>query len=196
MSTEKEKMARQFLERICEEVWHRGNLDVIDDLFAPACVVHDQHTPPGGEPRSPERIKSSAAKFREAFPDVRIHIDAVVASSEGGEASIAYHYRLAGTNLGRLYTLAPTGRRVNITGMSILRLAGGKIVETWDSNDALTMMRQLDFIAPKHPKGTGPVSRPAPPPRPARRNTFANSNGWTDLAMLAAFFLGWSIGDD
>ncbi|HET7478360.1 MAG TPA: ester cyclase [Rubrobacteraceae bacterium] len=195
MPAEKEHMAREFLERMCEEVWGRGNLDVIDDLFAPACVVHDHHTPPGGEQRSPERLKSSAAKFREAFPDLHVDIGAIVVSSEGVEARISYHYRLTATHLGRLHAIAPTGRQVNITGMSMMRLAGDRIVESWESSDTLTMMRQLDLIVPKPQKAPGLFSRPAPP-RPSRRSSLSNGNGWNDLAMLAAFLLGWSIGDD
>jgi predicted ester cyclase len=42
--------------------------------------------------------------------------------------------------------IAPTGRRVSIAGMTIDRLADGKIAESWDNYDAMGMMQQLGVI--------------------------------------------------
>jgi predicted ester cyclase len=42
--------------------------------------------------------------------------------------------------------IAPTGRRVTLTGIEILRIAGGKIAERWAEDNGLSLMRQLGAI--------------------------------------------------
>jgi predicted ester cyclase len=39
--------------------------------------------------------------------------------------------------------ILPTGNQVTVQGISIERISGGKIVETWDYYDALGMMQQI-----------------------------------------------------
>jgi predicted ester cyclase len=43
-------------------------------------------------------------------------------------------------------SIAATGRQVTLSGMSIHRIVGGKITETWNNYDALTLLEQLGFL--------------------------------------------------
>jgi predicted ester cyclase len=44
--------------------------------------------------------------------------------------------------------IAPTGKQVTVTGLTIGHYAGGKLVEAWDNWDALGMLQQLGVIPP------------------------------------------------
>ena len=57
-------------------------------------------------------------------------------------------FRLSGTHLGEFFGIAPTGRRVEITGIDMLRLRDGKIVEFWYNEDTLGLFRQLGVTPP------------------------------------------------
>ena len=52
-----------------------------------------------------------------------------------------------GTHAGDLMGIAPTGKQVTVTGISIQRIANGKIMEEWSTYDMLGMLQQLG-VAP------------------------------------------------
>jgi predicted ester cyclase len=52
-----------------------------------------------------------------------------------------------GTHKGDLSGIAPTGKQFNISGVSIARFTGGKMVEGWVNWDALGLMQQLGVVA-------------------------------------------------
>ena len=54
--------------------------------------------------------------------------------------------RFRGTHLGELNGIAPTGKRMDCTGIVISRMEDGKIAEDWANFDDLGMMQQLGVI--------------------------------------------------
>ena len=77
--------------------------------------------------------------FLEAFPDIEIVIDDQFAEGD----RVANRWRDIGTHTGTFMGIAPTGKRVSFTGISIDRIAGGKVVESWINWDELGLLRQL-----------------------------------------------------
>ncbi len=59
---------------------------------------------------------------------------------------VATRWTGTGTHEGELMGIAPTGNRVEVAGMVISRISGGKIAESWSNYDALGMMQQLGVI--------------------------------------------------
>jgi predicted ester cyclase len=59
-----------------------------------------------------------------------------------GDKAVA-RLRIRGTHQGEFMGNAPTGNQVTFTGIDILRIAEGKVVEHWGNFDQLGMMRQL-----------------------------------------------------
>jgi predicted ester cyclase len=54
---------------------------------------------------------------------------------------------LGGTHQGETEEFGPpTGRQVELKGITISRIEGGKIVEDWDSYDNLSAMQQLGLV--------------------------------------------------
>jgi predicted ester cyclase len=113
-----------------EEVWHKGNLAAIDDFYGKSLVFHGAPST-GATVHGPEGYRQIVSTYRTAFPDGRFTFD-----DEIGEGDLlAVHWTYRATHTGVLSGIAPTGRKIVNPGVSILRFAGGKIVEEraiWD----------------------------------------------------------------
>jgi serine phosphatase RsbU (regulator of sigma subunit) len=132
--TEEENKAS--FRRYLEEAWNQSNLEVVDETFD----RYTSHQPDGSVlERGPEDVKRFIKEFRSAFPDLRISIDDQIA----GEDKVVSHGTIRGTHLGEFRGMAPTGKEREIKGMAIFRFSEeGKVVESWDSYDQLSLMRQ------------------------------------------------------
>ena len=131
---------KNVVRRLFEEVWNKGNLAVMDELFTPNYAQHDASTPDFG--RGPESEKKRATLYRTAFPDLRFTIEDIIAEGE----TVMARWSCRGTHKGDLSGIAPTGKPVTISGVSIARFANGKLAEGWVNWDALGLMRQLSVV--------------------------------------------------
>ena len=137
MSSEENKaVVRRFL----DEIFGEGNLELVDELFAPDYALHDPAVP--GEVGGPEGIKQYVSMYRSAYPDTHFTIEAQI--SEGDY--VVTRWKGQGTHQGELLGIAPTGKLVTVTGIEVDRVSGGRIEETWVNYDALGMMQQLGVI--------------------------------------------------
>jgi predicted ester cyclase len=109
---------------------------VVDGFFGDGFVSHNM---PPGFPQGREGVKLFFATFRDAFPDVDVVVDELV--EDGDRVAVATTF--TGTHTGELMGMAPTGRRVSVTGIDIVRVAGGRIVEHRGLTDIAGLMRQL-----------------------------------------------------
>jgi predicted ester cyclase len=56
------------------------------------------------------------------------------------------YWTMTATHGGELMGIPATGKRVKLTGVSIMRIAGGKIVEEWNEADQMSLMQQLGVV--------------------------------------------------
>jgi predicted ester cyclase len=89
-----------------------------------------------------EGLKRFHASLWDAFPDAELGVEDTVV--EGDRAAL--RYRLTGTHRGRYLGVAPTGRAIDVAGMMIVRVEGGRIVEEWHSPTELAILRALGVI--------------------------------------------------
>jgi steroid delta-isomerase-like uncharacterized protein len=137
MSAEQNKaLVRQMV----EEMFNRGNISVADKFLAPDFVEREELPP--GIPRDREGVKQLTAMFRSAFPDFKATIDDIIA--EGDKVVIRQTW--SGTHKGEFMGIPPTGKRVSIGVIDIIRMAGGKGVEHWGQMDNMRMMQQLGVV--------------------------------------------------
>jgi steroid delta-isomerase-like uncharacterized protein len=139
MSTEDNKAN---VRRWIEEGWNQGNVAAFDELAASNWINHDPGFP---NVRTLEDYKRWATENYNAFPDVHFTIDDLIA--EGDQVVVRFTAR--GTNTGDIVTPMPlpaTGKQVMVSGISIVRIAGGKAVESWNQADYLGFMQQLGVI--------------------------------------------------
>jgi len=121
--------------RMTEDLWNNKNLDVADELFAAdATSPTAPSLPPGSE-----GVKQIARMFFAAFPDLQISIDYLVAEGD----KVFGRLTEQGTHRGTFLGISPTGKQVKFTEMGILRIADGKIAESWYDVDMLGLMGQI-----------------------------------------------------
>ncbi len=144
---------KTIVRRLFEELWNKGNLSVADELFTPNYDHHDPSTPDVG--RGPESEKKRATLYRTAFPDLRLTIEDIIAE---GDAVMA-RWSCRGTHKGDLSGIPPTGKQFTISGVSIARVAGGKMAEGWINWDALGLMQQLGVV-PETAKAKAAAAKP------------------------------------
>jgi steroid delta-isomerase-like uncharacterized protein len=126
--------------REIEEIFNDGNLDVADEIIATDFVGHDPALP---EPtRGPEGLKQAAGGYRTAFPDLTCTVVQQVAEGD----TVVTRWTAQGTHEGELFGIAPTGKQATVTGISIERVVGGKIVEAHTNWDTFGLMVQLGVV--------------------------------------------------
>lgn len=119
------------------ECWNKRDFSVIAELF-PDCIYHSPIT---GELRG-EAYRNYFASLLNAFPDGRLTMSDQIAEDD----KVAIRWRFTGTHEGPSMGLAPTGKQVDMTGISIVRIIDAKIVEAWEEWDNLGMMQQLGVV--------------------------------------------------
>lgn len=136
MSTEENKAV---FRRYVDEVGNEGKLELADEIFD----RYIAHQADGSViERGPEDVRRFMGEFREAFPDFRCTIEDQIAEGD----KVVTRWTMRGTHEGEFRGIAPTGNRLEITGIGIFRFSEGKVVESWDNFDQLGMMRQLGAI--------------------------------------------------
>ena len=134
MPTEEENKA--IFRRYIEEVWNRTNLELVDEIFD----RYLSHQPDGSTlERGPEDVKRFVGEFRTAFPDLHLSIEDQIA--DGDKVVIRATFR--GTHQREFRGMAPAGKEIEVKGVTVFRFSPeGKVVESWDSYDQLSLMRQ------------------------------------------------------
>ena len=124
------------------QVWAVGGLPIVDELAAPDIVVSYPFPP---EPiRGAEAFKGFLRQFFEALPDVTVLVDDMIAEGE----KVAVRWTFRGTHQGPLLSLSPTGRSVQVSGLTFYRIIGGKVVEETGIGNTLGLLQQLGAVAP------------------------------------------------
>jgi steroid delta-isomerase-like uncharacterized protein len=123
---------------------------LIDDISAgdPAVaaeIIHPDfvdHTNPPGMQHGLTGHNAIVALFKASFPDMQWRITEMVAEGD----RVVARTTMEATHAGDFFGIPPTGKRVSVDGIHILRIADGRIAEHWGNNDDLGLMRQLGVI--------------------------------------------------
>ena len=137
MASENKALVR----RLYEEVWNKRRVELVDELMSPSHAMHDNHLPDSGV--GPEAYKRNVARYVTGFPDLRFTVEDMVAEND----KVAVGWTISGTHKGEFRGISPTGRKVSVEGITINQIAGGKIMDSYVSWDALGLMQQLG-VAP------------------------------------------------
>jgi steroid delta-isomerase-like uncharacterized protein len=136
MSIEENKA---LVRRFEEEVWNGRNPSRVDAFFAASHLFRAAGSPPLDR----EGHRQMIAHFQEAFPDGRNASEELLAEGD----KVVQRWTFRGTHHGAFQGIPPTGRPVTLTGISIWRVEGGQIVESWHELDTLGLLQQLGVIA-------------------------------------------------
>ncbi len=135
MSTEENKdLARHSWELL-------RNWDILDEVYAADLVWHE----PDQDVRGIEEARQFVSMYLSAFPDLHATVEDVIAEGD----KVVTRWTVRGTHQGEIEEFGPpTGKQIEIRGITIHRIEGGKIVEEWERYDILSIMQQLG-LAPE-----------------------------------------------
>ena len=128
---------RAVVRRFFAELWNKGDLSLADELIDMDAVNHDPAGPALG--MGPEATKRLVTIYRTAFPDLILQTEHLVADKD----TVAIRWVLSGTHRGEFFGTAPTGKTVQLDGISILQIHRGKIAEVFTHWDTLGLIRQM-----------------------------------------------------
>ena len=133
---------KALIRRWFEEVWNQGRVEAIDEMFAADGVAHGLSDEPGKTMKGPDDFRPFHGIFRGAFPDIEVVVEDTIAEGDLVAARCSVRGKHTGDHLGVAASNAP----VEFTGMAIVRIKDGKIVEAWNNFDFLAMNRQIGVI--------------------------------------------------
>ena len=82
--------------------------------------------------------------YLNAFPGMEITVDDIIAEGD----KVVTRWSSVGKHKGELMGIPGTGKDVTVTGITIDRFAGGKIVESWGEFDLAGLLMQLGVAPP------------------------------------------------
>lgn len=140
--TEKNKAS---IRKLIEEVINTGRVDLCDLYLAADRVDYQDYGLPPGATDGHGGFKRVLGGFLEAFPDLHLEIEFMIA--EGDRLMI--HILTTGTHTGPFMGMPPTGKKFKVNGTDIFGLNDeGKVAAHWGVFDTLGMMVQLGLLPP------------------------------------------------
>lgn len=144
---------KQVSRKILEDVFGQGKVEYLDQVCDPSFKAHDPLT---GE-ADVAGLKQEAQMYRAAFPDLKGTIHGVCAEGD----TVCMLWRMSGTHQKPLMGIQPTGKKVNVEGISFDRYRNGKLVESFVQWDTLGFLRTLGVLPEiRLAEGAGAEERP------------------------------------
>ena len=138
MSEENKELVRRWF----EEVWNKGRVEAIEEMFDANGIAHGLSDDPENPIKGPRDFRPFHTVFRDAFPNMMIVIEDMVAEGDKVAARCSVRAKHEGEFLGRSATESP----VDFAGITIVRIDKGKIVEAWNNFDFITLHRQVGLL--------------------------------------------------
>ena len=133
--TAKEVENLNIVKRFWDEAWNKRNISILDEVYSPDIQYHGAST----EFHNIGEVKALAEVFSSAFHETKVTLDLVFAKDE----LVTQRFHFEGIHDGVFEGIAPTGKRVKMSGITVSRLERGKIVEEWEAFDEVGLMKQL-----------------------------------------------------
>lgn len=138
MSAEENK---EKVRRLYEEAYGEGKVQVVDEVLHPDFVCYDPNSETG-EVRGAQTVKGEIEYFRNA--GLSFTVEDQIAQDD----RVVTRWTAAGTHQGEFFGIEATGKRIEMTGISIERFdEGGKLVEEWPEYNLLGVLRQLGAVS-------------------------------------------------
>ena len=125
--------------RSYEEPYNKGNLDIADEITDENVIDHS----PMGDIKGREALKQMDTMLINTFADLRVKIEDQIAEGD----KVVNRITFTGIHKGEYMGIAPTGKSVTITGISIQKIVNGKILEIWGIVDSLSLLQQIGAVS-------------------------------------------------
>jgi steroid delta-isomerase-like uncharacterized protein len=134
MSAEHEAVVRRFYDQMCNE---RKN-ELAEELFSADHALHDPQIPAG---IGPAAMADVVATYQNSV-DGHWAIEELFSNDD----RVVVRWTGSGTHVGDVNGIPATGKTIRVDAISIHRMAGGKIAETWEVWDTLGFLQQLGVV--------------------------------------------------
>ena len=131
MSEDNRAAARRWF----EEVWNQRNDAAVHELMAPGAVGHME----GGDVHGAEEFLAARANLLRAIPDLRVTVEDTVVEGD----RVALRWRVVGTHSGEGLGIPPSGRAADFRGITVMKMANGRMVEGWDGWNMGALLQAL-----------------------------------------------------
>jgi steroid delta-isomerase-like uncharacterized protein len=134
MSAADEAVVRRFYEVMNND----RKLDLAADLFTTDHKMHDPQVPTADGPQGMAdtvRVYQDGVEGHWQIEDIFSTNDKVVVRWTG-----------SGTHVAEVNGIPATGKKIRVDAITIHRMAGGKIAETWEVWDTLGFLQQLGVV--------------------------------------------------
>ena len=121
-----------------QEAYNRQDFEALAAIVASNVLTPNMIS---SMPRGLEGAKLVHQKTLLGMPDYHATIEDLIAEGYRVVARVT----ITGTHTGDFYGIPATGKRMNVPGVYIVRIANGKIVEHWGEENGVTVFRQLGF---------------------------------------------------
>jgi steroid delta-isomerase-like uncharacterized protein len=125
--------------RWLQEVWNERRDATVHELLDPKAVGHLE----GLTVHGMDEFFKARAYLLDAFPDMRLSVDAMLAKGE----DVIVRWSVQATHQGALLDVPPTGQAVAFHGITWFHFADGKLVEGWDVWNQGRLMAELRAVA-------------------------------------------------
>ncbi|WP_395818174.1 ester cyclase [Archangium minus] len=117
--------------------WNNGSEALFENTVSSAYV---DRTLPAGRAQGPKGLAGAQRRFREAFPNGRVHVLQQIIAGD----RVVSHLRVTGRFFGSRDGVYGRGQRIDYLATDIMRISDGRIVENWHVEDHAALHRQLD----------------------------------------------------
>ena len=121
------------------QAFEAGDQAVFNEVLAPDLVAYSHSAP---APQNREAHLQGISFFSAAFSEIHYTVEDQVAEGD----KVATRVTLRAIHSGDFQGLTPTGKQIAVSGFTIERIKGGKIVERRVSFDQMGMMQQLGLV--------------------------------------------------
>jgi predicted ester cyclase len=126
---------REVATRWFDEVWNKGRREAIAEMLLPDAILHEG----GKDSRGPEGFYPFFDRLQAACSDIRVKIGQTIVEND----LVCVRWLVTMKHTGHGLGIAPTGKTIEATGISIVRVAGDKLAEGWQNWDMLGLMQQI-----------------------------------------------------
>ena len=140
--SDQESVHNEVVRRYFHEVLDQGNVELIENLFHPQCVMHR----PGGTVAGLDAVRDVVAHRKETFSQFGTEIHDIFGSGDRVVARLTHRGVGGGTWRSRLGSYDIRGRTVTWNSMAIFRFEDDRIIEEWVTRDELGVILQLGLF--------------------------------------------------
>jgi len=136
IASERDKDNIALLKRLAKEIWNKKRIEIINEIFSPNFICHYEY---GDIKGINAWVEKHYNPLINAFPDIHVEVEDIISKGD----YVVTRWKARAVHTGDLYSLPPTGEKIEFSGMAWSKIVGDKIIEHWVNWNMAYMVQQL-----------------------------------------------------